>query len=77
MSHSRLHYLNTLCSLHFLRYLNPLPLSSLSQPYPLSALNTLHSILSPQTIIHEKRAPTITVDTLPLVPAGTNVILLN
>ena len=24
-----------------------------------------------------KRAPTITVDTLPLVPAGTNVILLN
>lgn len=53
------------------------PLSSLSQPYPLSALNTLHSLLSPQTIIHEKRAPTITVDTLPLVPAGTNVILLN
>ena len=48
MSHSRLHY-----------------------------LNTLHSLLSPQTIINEKRAPTITVDTLPLVPAGTNVILLN
>lgn len=65
MSHSRLHYLN------------PLPLSSLSQPYPLSALNTLHSILSPQTIVNEKRAPTITVDALPLVPAGTNLILLN
>lgn len=77
MSHSRLHHLNSLCSLHFLRHLNPLPLSSLSQPYPLSALNTLHSILSPQTIAHEKRAPTITVDALPLVPAGTNVILLN
>lgn len=42
MSHSRLHYLN------------PLPLSSLSQPYPLSALNTLHSILSPQTIVNKK-----------------------
>lgn len=29
-------------------------LYSLSQPYPLSALNTLHSILSPQTIVNKK-----------------------
>ena len=43
----------------------------------LQYLNTLHSILSPQTIVNEKRAPTITVDTLPLVPAGTNDILYN
>lgn len=40
-------------------------------------LNILHSLLSPQTIVNEKRAPSITVDTLPLVPAGTNLILLN
>ena len=32
---------------------------------------------SPLTLVHKKRAPTITVDTLPLVPAGTNLILLN
>lgn len=60
------------------------PLSSPSQPSSalfsistLSAFRSQHSILSPQTIVYEKRAPTITVDTLPLVPAGTNVILLN
>ena len=40
-------------------------------------LNILHSLLSPQTIVNEKRVPSITVDTLPLVPAGTNLILLN
>ena len=46
---------------------------------PFKASLSQHSSLYSFSPDHckQKRAPTITVDTLPLVPAGTNVILLN
>lgn len=61
----------------FLTFDNFFAISFFMSHSRLHYLNTLHSLLSPQTIVHEKRAPSITVDTLPLVPAGTNLILLN
>jgi hypothetical protein len=46
---------------------------------PFKASLSQHSSLNSFSPDHckQKRAPTITVDALPLVPAGTNVILLN
>lgn len=61
----------------FLTFDNFFAISFFMSHSRLHYLNTLHSLLSPQTIVNEKRAPSITVDTLPLVPAGTNLILLN